>query len=51
MASNEQDLFAELKRRGVFRVAALYGVVAWLVVQLAGATFDVPGVPEAAHRT
>lgn len=49
-ADDEPDLFAELRRRGVFRVAAMYGVVAWLVVQIADATFDVLGISEAAHR-
>ena len=28
-------LFEELKRRKVFRVAAVYGVVAWLLIQVA----------------
>lgn len=50
MSEPEQDFFAELKRRGVFRVAAMYAVVAWLVVQIADATFEVLGIPEAAHR-
>lgn len=46
----ERDFFAELKRRNVFRVAAMYAVVAWLVIQVADATFEVLGVPDAAHR-
>jgi len=50
MAQEEPDLLDELKRRGVFRVAAMYAVVAWLIVQIADATFDVLGVSEAAHR-
>jgi TolB-like protein len=50
MANQEPDLLDELKRRGVFRVAAMYAVVAWLIVQIADATFDVLGVSEAAHR-
>lgn len=50
MPDPDQDLLEELKRRGVFRVAAMYAVAAWLVVQIADATFDVLGVPEAAHR-
>jgi TolB-like protein len=50
MADTEQNFLAELKRRGVFRVAAMYAVVAWLAVQIADATFEVLGVPEAAHR-
>jgi TolB-like protein len=50
MADSEPDFLAELKRRGVFRVAAMYAVAAWLVVQVADATFEVLGIPEAAHR-
>ena len=37
--------FAELKRRKVFRVAAVYLVVAWLLVQVAGTTFEPMGLP------
>jgi TolB-like protein/cytochrome c-type biogenesis protein CcmH/NrfG len=36
---------AELKRRKVFRVAAVYLVVAWLLVQVAGTTFEPMGLP------
>ena len=36
---------AELKRRKVFRVAAVYLVVAWLLVQVAGRTFAPMGLP------
>ena len=39
------NLFQELKRRKVFRVAAVYAVVAWLIIQVAGEilpTFDAP---------
>ena len=50
MPSPEPGLFAELRRRNVFRVAATYAVAAWLVVQVADATFERLGVPEAAHR-
>ena len=50
MPSPEPGLFAELRRRNVFRVAAMYAVAAWLVVQVADATFEPLGVPEAAHR-
>ena len=50
MPGSEPGLFAELKRRNVFRVAAMYAVAAWLVVQIADATFEPLGVPEAAHR-
>lgn len=37
--------FAELRRRKVFRVAAAYVVIAWLLVQVAGATFEPMGLP------
>ncbi len=43
---NPPNLFAELKRRNVFRVAGLYLVGAWLLTQVASTvlpTFDVPG--------
>jgi TolB-like protein/Flp pilus assembly protein TadD len=39
------SLIAELRRRHVFRVAAAYGVVAWLVIQVAATTlpaFEAP---------
>jgi len=36
---------AELRRRNVFRMAGLYLVLAWLVVQVAGAVFDMAGPP------
>lgn len=44
--SNRPGLFSELKRRNVFRVAAAYVVVAWLVLQvgdLAADNLDFPG--------
>src|SRR2546427_508713 len=34
---NLQNLFAELKRRNVYKVAIAYGVVAWLLIQIATA--------------
>lgn len=37
--------FAELRRRKVIRVAAVYLVVAWLVIQVADATFEPLGLP------
>jgi TolB-like protein/cytochrome c-type biogenesis protein CcmH/NrfG len=36
---------AELRRRKVFRVAAVYLVVVWLLVQVAGTTFEPMGLP------
>ena len=50
MPGPEAGLFAELKRRNVFRVAAMYAVVAWLVVQVADATFDALRLPEGSLR-
>ena len=39
------NLFQELKRRKVFRVAAVYAVVAWLLIEVASTilpTFEAP---------
>ena len=38
--------FAELRRRKVIRVAVTYGVVAWLVVQVAEAVFEPLRLPD-----
>jgi len=43
-------LFAELKRRNVFRVALLYIVAAWLILQVADMLFTQLGVPDWAFR-
>lgn len=32
---NPKQLFAELKRRDVYKVAVAYAVVAWLLIQIA----------------
>ena len=40
------SVFSELKRRNVFRVAATYGVVAWLLVQAADILLGNFGAPE-----
>ena len=37
--------FAELRRRRVFRVAAVYVVASWLLIQLGSATFEPIGLP------
>jgi len=50
MPGPDDGLFSELKRRNVFRVAAMYAVAAWLVIQVADATFEPLGVPDFAHR-
>ncbi|HUO81734.1 MAG TPA: tetratricopeptide repeat protein, partial [Gammaproteobacteria bacterium] len=36
---------AELRRRKVFRVAAVYAVIAWLLIQIAETTFEPLGIP------
>lgn len=45
-----QRLFAELKRRRVFRVAAVYGAVAFVVLQVADIMVPVLALPEAVTR-
>jgi len=44
--SSLQALFAELKRRRVFRVMAVYGAVAFAVLQVADLAFPRLGMPE-----
>ena len=39
LAMNLQNFFDELKRRHVYRVAIAYGVVAWLLIQVATQVF------------
>ena len=48
--SDERSLFAELKRRNVFRVTALHAVVAWVLIQIGEATFEPLGLPEGSQR-
>ena len=48
---NLSSLFAELKRRNVLRMAGLYLVGAWLVVQVAGTVLPMFGAPEWLPRT
>ena len=42
---NLQNLFAELKRRNVYKVAITYGVVAWLLIQIATQVFPFFEIP------
>ena len=44
-------LFAELKRRNVIRMAGLYLVVAWLIVQVTGTVLPMFGAPAWLPRT
>lgn len=45
------NLLAELKRRNVIRMAGLYLVGAWLIVQVAGTVLPMFGTPEWLPRT
>lgn len=47
---SERNFFAELRRRNVYRVAVAYGVVAWLLVEVATATFPVLEIPNWATK-
>ena len=44
------SLFGELKRRNVLRVGAAYGVVSWLLLQIADVLFDFLQVPGSAGK-
>jgi TolB-like protein len=48
---NPESFFGELKRRNVLRMAGLYLVGAWLVVQVAGTVLPMFGAPEWLPRT
>jgi TolB-like protein len=47
---NPRSFFAELKRRNVYRVAVAYGVVAWLLIQIATQVFPFFDIPNWAVR-
>jgi adenylate cyclase len=47
---NLKKFFAELQRRNVYRVAAAYGVVSWLLVQIATQVFPFFDIPSWAVR-
>jgi TolB-like protein/Tfp pilus assembly protein PilF len=46
LAMNPLNFFAELKRRNVVRMAGLYLVGAWLLVQVAGTVLPMFGAPD-----
>ena len=50
-AMNPESFFGELKRRNVIRMAGLYLVGAWLLVQVAGTVLPMFGAPEWLPRT
>jgi len=39
-------LFTELKRRNVFRVGVAYGIVAWLLIEVAHTAFPTLQLPD-----
>ena len=45
-----KEFFAELKRRNVYKVAVAYGVVAWLLIQIATQVFPFFEIPNWAVR-
>jgi TolB-like protein/Tfp pilus assembly protein PilF len=47
---NPRNLFAELKRRNVYKVAIAYAVVAWLLIQIASQVFPFFEIPNWAVR-
>src|SRR2546426_5796909 len=47
---NPKQFFAELKRRNVYKVAIAYGVVAWLLMQIATQVFPFLEIPNWAIR-
>ncbi len=44
-------ILQELKRRKVFRVAAVYGVVAWLLTQVSDVVLPTFGAPVWVNQT
>ncbi|HEX8899227.1 MAG TPA: hypothetical protein VF751_11065, partial [Chthoniobacterales bacterium] len=42
---NPRNFFGELRRRNVYRVAVAYGIVAWLIIQIATQTFPFLEIP------
>src|SRR5215469_1132250 len=50
MTMNLRNFFAELKRRNVYKVAIAYGVVAWLLMQIATQVFPFLEIPNWAIR-
>jgi hypothetical protein len=46
MPEKKFNLLKELKRRNVYRVATVYAIAGWLVIQIADVTFPYLGVPD-----
>jgi hypothetical protein len=45
-----RNLFAELRRRNVYKVAIAYAVVGWLLMQIATQVFPFLEIPNGAMR-
>ena len=45
-----KKLLAELSRRNVFRMAALYAVTAWMILSIADIVFGILGLPDGSLR-
>lgn len=50
IAARIRKTFSEIRRRRVFRMAAVYLLVSWLLIQVADATFEPMGFPTWAPR-
>jgi len=48
---NAKNIFAELKRRNVYRAAVAYGIVAWCLTQLTTQVFPFFEIPNSAVRS
>ena len=44
------SLFAELRRRNIFRVALLYAAAAWLILEIGSLCVDYANLPEWIYR-
>ena len=47
---NLRNFFAELKRRNVYRAAAAYGAMSWLLIQIATQVFPFFEIPNSTVR-
>jgi len=43
---NSKKFFAELKRRNVYKVAAAYAIVGWLLIQITTQVFPFLEIPK-----
>jgi len=45
MSEQPKSFWSELKRRNIFRVATVYLIVGWIIIQIADATFEPLQLP------